>query len=126
MDRVGRAERARRARRLRCHEIAGQPVAVVRDRDGRLRAFSNVCLHRMSTLLEGRGRTRAIVCPYHAWTYNLDGRLRGAPAMTLNAGFDRDDYRLPELRCEEWLGFVFVTLNPDAPPLAERSPRPRR
>ena len=54
-------------------EIAGQPVAVVRDRDGQLRAFSNVCLHRMSTLLHGRGRVRAIVCPYHAWTYNLDG-----------------------------------------------------
>ena len=101
-------------------EIAGQPVAVVRDRDGRLRAFSNVCLHRMSTLLEGRGRTRAIVCPYHAWTYNLDGSLRGAPAMTLNAAFDRADYRLPELNCDEWLGFVFVTLDPDAPPLADR------
>ncbi len=49
-------------------EIAGQPAAVVRDRDGQLRAFSNVCLHRMSTLLHGRGRVRAIVCPYHAWT----------------------------------------------------------
>ena len=58
-------------------EIAGQPVAVVRDRDGTLNALSNVCLHRMSTLLHGRGRTRAIVCPYHAWTYNLDGTLRG-------------------------------------------------
>ena len=74
----------------------------------------------MSTLLHGRGRTRAIVCPYHAWTYNLDGTLRGAPAMSKNACFDRKDYRLPELRCEEWLGWVFVTLNPDATPVAER------
>lgn len=99
-------------------DIAGQPVAVVRDRDGALRALSNVCLHRMSTLLQGRGRVRAIVCPYHAWTYNLDGSLRGAPAMTRNEAFDRNNYRLPELRCEEWLGWVFVTLNPDAEPVA--------
>lgn len=101
-------------------EIAGQPVAVVRDRDGTLRALSNVCLHRMSTLLHGRGRTRAIVCPYHAWTYNLDGTLRGAPAMSKNEAFDRKDYCLPRLRCEEWLGWVFVTLNSDAAPVAER------
>ena len=101
-------------------EIAGQPVAVVRDRDGTLNALSNVCLHRMSTLLHGRGRTRAIVCPYHAWTYNLDGSLRGAPAMSKNEAFDRKDYCLPRLRCEEWLGWVFVSLNPEAPPVAGR------
>ncbi len=99
-------------------DLAGQPVAVLRDRDGHLRAMSNVCLHRMSTLLQGSGNTRAIVCPYHAWTYNLDGRLRGAPAMGLNEGFCKDSYRLPQIRCEEWLGWVFITLNPDAPPVA--------
>jgi phenylpropionate dioxygenase-like ring-hydroxylating dioxygenase large terminal subunit len=60
-------------------ELAGQPVMVIRDRDGNLRAQSNVCLHRMSTLLSGSGNTQSIVCPYHAWTYNLDGSLRGAP-----------------------------------------------
>ncbi len=71
-------------------ELAGQPIMVVRDADGKLRAQSNVCLHRMSTLLEGSGNTRSIVCPYHAWTYNLDGSLRGAPAMTLNEGFKKE------------------------------------
>ena len=60
--------------------IAGEPVIVLRDRDGQLRALSNVCRHRMSTLLEGLGNVRAIVCPYHAWTYNLDGALRGYAA----------------------------------------------
>ncbi|SIO06542.1 aromatic ring-hydroxylating oxygenase subunit alpha [Vannielia litorea] len=100
-------------------ELAGQPVLVVRDGAG-IRAMSNVCLHRMSTLLEGRGRVRSIVCPYHAWTYNLDGSLRGAPAMGQNAGFCKGDYRLPELRCEVWLGWVFVTLDPQAAPVAER------
>jgi len=99
-------------------ELAGQPIAVIRDNDGTLRAMSNVCLHRMSTLLEGRGNKRSIVCPYHAWTYNLDGRLRGAPAMTLNDGFCKDNYKLPQVRCEEWLGWVFVSLNMDAPPVA--------
>ncbi|MFD0978302.1 aromatic ring-hydroxylating oxygenase subunit alpha [Tropicimonas aquimaris] len=101
-------------------DLAGQPVAVVRDRDGALRAVSNVCLHRMSTMLQGRGHTRAITCPYHGWTYNLDGRLRGAPGMGLNEGFCKQDYRLPQVRCEEWLGWVFVSLAPDAAPVAER------
>lgn len=100
-------------------ELAGQPIMVIRDRDGNLRAQSNVCLHRMSTLLEGSGNTRSIVCPYHAWTYNLDGSLRGAPAMTLNEGFCKDTYTLPQVRCEEWLGWVMITLNPDAAPVSE-------
>ncbi|MBI1220719.1 MAG: Rieske 2Fe-2S domain-containing protein [Rhodobacteraceae bacterium] len=99
--------------------IAGEPVIVLRDRDGILRAMSNVCRHRMSKLLEGRGHTRAIVCPYHAWTYNLDGTLRGAPAMTLNEGFCKDQIALPQVRCTEWLGWIMVTLNPDAPAPAE-------
>ncbi|MEL6573296.1 MAG: SRPBCC family protein [Pseudomonadota bacterium] len=101
-------------------ELADQPVVVLRDLDGELKAFSNVCLHRMSTLLEGRGSTRAIVCPYHAWTYNLDGSLRGAPAMDGNTGFCKSDYTLPEVACQEWLGWVFICLNPDAPPVAQQ------
>lgn len=112
---VGRASALSRSGDYVTLELAGQPILVLRDAQGQLRAMSNVCLHRMSTLLEGRGNTRSIVCPYHAWTYNLDGSLRGAPAMTLNEGFCKSDYRLPVIRCEEWLGWVFVTLNPDAP-----------
>ena len=96
-------------------ELANQPIMVLRDRDGTLRAQSNVCLHRMSILLKDSGHTGSIVCPYHGWTYNLDGSLRAAPAMTHNEGFCKDDYRLPQIRCEEWLGWVMVTLNPDAP-----------
>ncbi|MEP1765063.1 MAG: SRPBCC family protein [Sulfitobacter sp.] len=101
-------------------ELAGQPVIVMRDRDGEIRALSNVCLHRMSTLLEGSGNVRSIVCPYHAWTYNLDGSLRGAPAMTLNKEFCKDQYQLPTVRCEEWLGFVFITLNEAAPSVGQQ------
>lgn len=95
-------------------ELAGQPIVVLRDADHQLRAMSNVCLHRMSTLLQGRGNAKTIVCPYHAWTYNLDGKLRGAPAMSQNDAFCKHHYRLPQVRCEEWLGWVFVCLDPDA------------
>ncbi|UWQ90524.1 SRPBCC family protein [Aliisedimentitalea scapharcae] len=117
---VGRADALAEPGSYTTCDLAGQPVIVIRDRDGELRALSNVCLHRMSTLLQGRGQVRSIVCPYHAWTYNLDGSLRGAPAMTLNDGFCKDSYTLPRVRCEEWLGWVFITLNPDSPPVSEQ------
>ena len=96
-------------------EIGGEPIIILRDREGELRGLSNVCRHRMSTLLEGRGNVRSIVCPYHAWTYNLDGSLRGATAMSLNEGFCKEDVKLPKVRVENWLGWIMVTLNPDAP-----------
>lgn len=95
--------------------IAGEPVIILRDREGALRGMSNVCRHRMSTLLEGRGHVRSIVCPYHAWTYNLDGTLRGAPAMAANEEFCKEAIKLPSVRVEDWLGWIMVTLNPDAP-----------
>ena len=117
---VGRADALANPGDYTTGELAGQPIAVIRDHDGGLRALSNVCLHRMSTLLHGRGNTRAIVCPYHAWPYNLDGSLRGAPAMTQNEEFCKDNYMLPKVRCQEWLGWVFVTLNDDAPDVADQ------
>ncbi|WP_010138148.1 aromatic ring-hydroxylating oxygenase subunit alpha [Oceanicola sp. S124] len=96
-------------------EIAGEPVLVLRDREGTLRAMSNVCRHRMSVLLEGRGNARVITCPYHAWTYSLDGSLRGAPAMEMNQGFCKEQNALPPIRCVDWNGWIMVTLNPDLP-----------
>lgn len=111
---VGRAETLPNPGDYLTLTLAGEPVIVLRDRDGQLRAMSNVCRHRMSTLLEGRGNARSIVCPYHAWTYNLDGSLRGAPAMTLNEGFCKDSITLPAVRCEVWQGWIMVTLNPKA------------
>lgn len=101
-------------------EIAGQPILVLRDRDGEIRGLSNVCLHRMSTLLEGRGNVRTIVCPYHAWTYALDGALRGAPLMDRQAGFCKDAYRLPAVRTEVWEGWIYATLDQSLPPVAEQ------
>ena len=97
---VGRASAIAEPGTYLTYEIAGQPVIIVRDRTGNVRAFSNVCLHRMSVLLEGRGRTSVIVCPYHAWSYGLDGALLAAPHMERTPGFCKADYRLPELRTE--------------------------
>ena len=111
---VGRASALKAPGDYIAYELAGQPIVVLRDGEGRLRAMSNVCRHRMSTLVEGQGSARALVCPYHGWTYNLDGTLRGAPAMSRNEGFCKEDYKLPAVRCEEWLGWIMVTLNPDA------------
>ena len=117
---LGRASALKNPGDYLAYELAGQPIVVLRDAKGELKAYSNVCRHRMSTLLEGRGSTRAIVCPYHGWTYNLDGSLRAAPAMSKNAAFCKEDVRLPSVRCEEWLGWIMVTLNPAAPPVAEQ------
>ncbi len=113
---IGRSDGLRNPGDYFTSELAGQPIMVVRETNGNLRAQANVCRHRMSVLLTGKGNTRTIVCPYHGWTYGLDGRLRGAPGMSRNQGFDRSCYRLPEIRCEEWLGWVLVSLNPDVPP----------
>ncbi|MGE0005827.1 MAG: aromatic ring-hydroxylating dioxygenase subunit alpha [Parvibaculaceae bacterium] len=116
---VGRSSALREPGDYVTYDVAGQPIVVLRDRDGTLKAFSNVCLHRMSTLLEGQGNAKSIVCRYHAWTYNLDGTLRGAPFMKPTTGFCKENYRLPAIRSEEWLGWIYVTLNPQAPPVAE-------
>lgn len=116
---AGRASALKHAGDYLTLELAGQPIMVIRDKSGALHAQSNVCLHRMSTLLEGRGNKSAIVCPYHAWTYDLDGKLRGAPAMDANRSFCKESLSLPTIRCEEWLGWIMVSLNNDAAPVAE-------
>lgn len=99
--------------------IAGDPIFCIRDKSGEIKSFSNVCRHRMMQLLEGTGCTSRIVCPYHAWSYALDGRLIGAGHMERTEGFDKKSICLPEIRTEIWNGWIYVTLNPDATPVAE-------
>lgn len=101
--------------------IAGMPVVVVRDRDGMLRAFYNVCKHRAHELLSGAGVARSIVCPYHAWTYGLDGQLRGARRADRMETFDKSEIRLEQVRVEEFGGFVYVNLDTTAQPLGEQA-----
>jgi phenylpropionate dioxygenase-like ring-hydroxylating dioxygenase large terminal subunit len=102
-------------------EIAHLPIAVVRARDGSLRAFFNVCKHRAHELLSGAGRVRSIVCPYHAWVYDLDGRLRRARGTGRMAAFDTSEICLEPVRVEEFGGFVYVNLDPTAAPLGEQA-----
>src|SRR5579884_2184932 len=100
-------------------EITGEPCAVVRGGDGVLRAFSNVCRHRASTILEGHGCSKSLRCPYHAWTYSLEGALLVAPEFEDVENWDRADVRLPEMPLETWGPFVFVNVDGQAPPLSE-------
>jgi phenylpropionate dioxygenase-like ring-hydroxylating dioxygenase large terminal subunit len=92
----------------------------MRSKDGSVRAFVNVCLHRGAQLLGGDGHVSRISCPYHSWTYALDGQLVGAPFMDQTAGFERKNYRLKQLPCETWQGFVYVSLNPDVQAVSPR------
>ena len=102
-------------------EIAGNPICVVRDREGTLRAYYNVCKHRAHELLKGEGRTNLILCPYHAWSYNLQGQLVRAPHSESLEGFDVSGICLDRIQVEAFCGFVYVNLDGEAPSLAERS-----
>lgn len=101
--------------------IAGQPVAIVRDRDGQLRAFYNVCKHRAHELLSGEGQTSRIMCPYHAWVYKLDGQLVRAPETEHLENFNTGDICLDQVQVEEFAGLIYVNLDPGAAPLREQS-----
>ncbi len=93
------------------------PIVVVRAPNGELRAFVNVCRHRGHLLCEGSGRRATIQCPYHAWTYDLDGRLRAAPRSEREPGFDAGELGLVRVAVEAWGPFVFVNVDPSAAPL---------
>lgn len=99
--------------------IGDQNIAVVRGKDGQLRAVYNVCAHRAHELLNGEGVTNSIKCPYHAWVYELDGTLRPNPAIMKTPGFDTREFCLKTVRIEEFCGFIFVNLDPEAKPMSQ-------
>src|SRR5213595_580457 len=101
-------------------EVAGESLIVAKDQRSTIRAFYNVCRHRGARLCEEQnGHAAAIQCPYHAWTYALDGRLLGAPQMDDAPGFEKSDYSLNSVRLSLWEGFIFVSLSDLAAPLDE-------
>ena len=100
-----------------CFTMAGEDLFCIMGRDRVIRTFYNVCQHRAHQLLSDTGRTRVIVCPYHAWTYELTGGLRAGPNVGVVPGFDRASICLTEVRTEVFVGFVFVNLDPDAQPM---------
>jgi len=89
-------------------QVTNKPILVACDKDGEIRAFANVCQHRCSILARGSGNCKVFTCPYHAWVYNLDGTLRGAPHMDLE---QLTHVQLPEYALEIWQGLVFVNLD---------------
>ena len=115
--------------------LGAEPVIAVRNRDGRINVMSAVCRHRAMCITapaerpepewfapppESSGSARVFRCPYHWWTYDLDGRLVGAPEMSGRPGFDRSEIALPGLAVEEWQGFVFCSFAADPAPLGPR------
>jgi phenylpropionate dioxygenase-like ring-hydroxylating dioxygenase large terminal subunit len=117
-------------------DLVGEPLIAVRGKDRAVRVLSRVCPHRSMDIMpagfgygghgpaETRaggpdcGHTRIFLCPYHAWTFELDGRLKACPEMQHAEGFARDDFKLKPFRTEEWNGFIFVNLDSAAHPLA--------
>ena len=99
--------------------VSDVPVVLVRDEQGTLRAFLNVCRHRGSVVCEGSGRRATLQCPYHAWTYGLDGTLIAAPRFSREGGTDHRDLGLVQLPLESWGPLVFVNPDAEAPPLSE-------
>ncbi|MGH7339496.1 MAG: Rieske 2Fe-2S domain-containing protein, partial [Candidatus Rokuibacteriota bacterium] len=100
-------------------DYVGVPLLIVRDEEGAIRAFSNSCRHRGTAVAEGEGHCQYFRCPYHSWTYGLDGTLVRAPHMERAAGFDPRQYPLVPVRLETWAGFLFVTFSPEAPSLGD-------
>ena len=120
---VGRSEELPAAGDQRAVNVGPDSLLLVRGDDGQLRAFANACRHRGHELLPCEGsaaQNRTIVCPYHAWTYALDGRLIAAPNFRDVTGFDTAEFPLMTVPAQEWHGYIFVNASGDAGPLSDQ------
>ncbi len=127
---VGRVEQVAKPGDYFSIELFGEPLIIVRDKGGSIRALSNVCPHRWMLLVghdtdstfpfktEPCGNRKSFQCPFHLWSFDLDGRMIGAPGMDQAEDFDKKDWGLPQFSVEIWNGFIFVNLDPNAEPLA--------
>src|SRR6187200_258551 len=116
---AGRADQVAEPGAFFTCDLGGVPIVVVRDKEGGLRAFLNTCRHRGSLVCEGEGRRETLQCPYHAWTYGLDGALRAAPRSDREPGFDKTELGLVPVSVDSWGPFVFANPDSEAAPLAE-------
>src|SRR5450755_1991854 len=117
---VGHRSQIAKAGDYLVQEVAGESVIVVRDQRGEAHGFYNVCRHRGTRLCEDMtGHSSTIRCPYHAWTYGLDGQLVGAPHMDKVQGFDKAEHSLHAIEMALWEGFIFVNLIDEPTPLEE-------
>jgi choline monooxygenase len=117
---VGRLDQVREPGHYLTADVGGEPVVVVRGRDGVLRGFFNVCRHHAAAVCtEPQGSAPSLRCPYHGWTYSLEGELRGTPDFDGVQAFDRAKNGLVPMAADVWEQFVFVRVSPEGPPLAE-------
>lgn len=116
---VGREDELPNPGDYRAVDTVGGSILLVRDESHRLRAFGNFCRHRGSQLLTGCGNARLLICPYHAWSYRLDGSLRAAPVMRETPGFEATKHGLIPVRMEIWQGLIFLNFDAAAPDLTE-------
>ena len=116
---VGRQDELAEPGSFRATTVADVPVVLVRDESGTLRAFLNVCRHRGSIVCEGSGKRATLQCPYHAWTYGLDGSLRSAPRLAQESDADEGELGLVALPIDTWGPLLFVNPDPEAGPLSE-------
>ncbi len=117
---IGRTDEIAKSGDYMTFQLCDEPLIAVRGEDGKIRVLSNVCRHRGALLADGRGNTHRLVCPYHHWSYDLEGKLAGAPRMDVHKTFDKAACRLPKFAAEEWHGFLFANLSTNPPPLAPR------
>ena len=115
---VGRASRIPEVGDYFTASANDEPIIVTRAKDHSIHAFSSICQHRGMQLADDSGNCTKFTCLYHLWSYDLTGRLLGAPAMERTEGFEKKDYPLPPLAVELWQGFVFVHFDVNAAPLA--------
>jgi phenylpropionate dioxygenase-like ring-hydroxylating dioxygenase large terminal subunit len=101
-------------------EIAEQPLVILRDRQNQLRAFFNICTHRAGPVAMGSGKCNRLTCLYHAWSFDLDGELRGIPDMETAENFDVSAHALKSVKVDVWGCFIFVNLDPDSGTLSEQ------
>ena len=117
---AGRADQVREPGRYVTSEIAGEPVVVVRGADGVLRGFFNVCRHHAAAVMtDPQGHANQLRCPYHGWTYSLEGKLKGTPDFTGVCDFDRAENGLMPVETDVWENWVFVRVEPHGKSLAD-------
>jgi choline monooxygenase len=117
---VGRADAVSEPGRFVSGMLIGDPFIIVRSQDGALHAFDNVCRHHATTLVRGEGCAERFTCPYHGWTYDLEGRLTSAPRMAGVASFNRESMGLRRRHAATWGPLLFLYMGEDPPDLAQQ------
>ncbi len=120
---VGRAEEVENPGDYFTHRIADEPIVVVKERNGTIQTFANVCRHRGVQVAWNSGNAKYFTCPYHGWVYNTSGKLVDAQYLDKTKNFDKSKCELPRIRTEQWEGFIFINFDPNAEPLMEHLER---